>query len=85
VTALAKTGNVGPAANAGSAVSQAAPSDLKSYMNFQLNETLHASQSFETWSNLMPTDTTSGWDNLLEELFTEKITPQQFAQQAAKM
>jgi hypothetical protein len=54
-------------------------------MHFQLAEALHARKSFVLWSSLMPTSSTSTWNRLLEELFTAKITPQQFAQQAAKM
>jgi ABC-type glycerol-3-phosphate transport system substrate-binding protein len=85
VTALAKSGNVGPAAKAAPAVSAAAPADLKPYMLFQLSEALDASKSVAGWTNLMPTSMTSTWNNLQEQLFTGQITPQQFAQQAAKM
>lgn len=85
VSALAKSGNVGPAAKAAPLVQKSAPSYLKDYMEFQLTQALHSQKSFVHWSTLMPTDKTSSWNELLEELFSLKITPQQFAQKAAGM
>lgn len=85
VTALARTGNVGPEAKAVSIVSKVAPADLKPYMLFELRQALHAKTSFVHWGNLIPTSSKSTWNTLKEELFSLKITPQQFASKAAQM
>lgn len=85
VRALAKTGNVGPAAAAGPIVAAIAPAYLKAYMSFEVNQALHAKSAFIGWSNYIPTSATSTWNSLKESLFTLKITPAQFAQRAAKI
>lgn len=85
VRALAKTGNVGPAAAAGPVVSSVAPSDLEAYMEFEVSQAQTAKNAFIAWSNFIPTSETSVWNSLKEELFTLKISPTQFARRAGKM
>lgn len=83
--ALASSGNVGPEANAAGLVAKYAPKDLKSYMEFELSEASKPKDSFVSWSQYIPTSQTDTWNSLLEKLFSLKISPQAFAQQAAKM
>jgi len=85
VKALAQTGNVGPAAQARPVISANAPAELKSYMLFQLDQALQAKESFVHWGNLIPTSSTSKWNSLKEELFSLKISPEQFASMASQM
>ena len=84
VAALARTANVGPIANSLQLVKRWAPSDLKSYMLFEVSEA-HASSSFISWSQYLPLAETTNWNNLLTQLFSLSITPSQFAASAARL
>jgi len=83
--ALARSGNVGPEANASGLVEKYAPGYLKNYMEFELSEASTAKASFLGWGQFIPTSQTDTWDSLKESLFTLKISPKAFAQQAAKL
>lgn len=84
VTALAKTGNVGPAGNAAAVVEANAPAHLKSYMQFELSLSTNA-KGATLWNNYLPPDSLSKWNDLLVQLFSLKITPEQFAKEASAL
>jgi ABC-type glycerol-3-phosphate transport system substrate-binding protein len=83
VASLAKTGNVGPATNAPAAIDKNAPSYLKEYMKFEVDESSRATQAAASWSTYLPPDSLTAWNTLLERLFSLKISPEEFASKAA--